>query len=96
MDKHGHLKVTTRIWMYLIIFLVLLKIVLCHSLVLKSHYGYGHPVYKPAIPCAVSLWTEWGQIDYFGQQRRYRWIVETAENGGEPCPDLTDIRTGKT
>lgn len=46
------------------------------------------------INCQVSAWNEWGPINSKGIARRYRTIITTPLNKGDPCPPLEETKTG--
>lgn len=48
------------------------------------------------INCIVSAWNEWGPLNAEGISTRFRTIVTTPLNNGDPCPPLEQTKAGMT
>lgn len=42
--------------------------------------------------CVVTQWSEWSETYGLGRSTRGRRILRYPENGGQPCPDLSQTR----
>ncbi|XP_060559914.1 thrombospondin type-1 domain-containing protein 7A-like [Ruditapes philippinarum] len=44
------------------------------------------------VDCSVSQWSSWSSPTSAGQQTRIRRIMRYPQNGGQPCPHLSETR----
>ena len=40
------------------------------------------------LPCIMSDWSNWSDVDATGSSYRYRYVLRPALNGGKKCDDL--------
>jgi hypothetical protein len=40
------------------------------------------------LPCIMSDWSNWSDVDATGASYRYRYVLRPALNGGKKCDDL--------
>ncbi|VDI73894.1 Hypothetical predicted protein [Mytilus galloprovincialis] len=46
---------------------------------------------KDKVDCLISPWSEWSQINEFGEHSKQRVILRYPDNGGMPCPTDTEF-----
>ncbi|XP_076115663.1 uncharacterized protein LOC143083278 [Mytilus galloprovincialis] len=46
---------------------------------------------KDKVDCLISQWSEWSQINEFGEHSKQRVILRYPDNGGMPCPTDTEF-----
>ena len=47
------------------------------------------------LPCIMSDWSNWSDVDATGSSYRYRYVLRPALNGGKKCDDLLQLKKGE-
>jgi hypothetical protein len=51
-------------------------------------------IFSVPLPCIMSDWTNWSDVDATGSSYRYRYVLRPALNGGKACKDLLQLKKG--
>ena len=46
------------------------------------------------LPCIMSDWSNWSDVDATGTTYRFRYVLRPALNGGKECEDLLQLKKG--